>query len=173
MKLKEKRPLSYYIRPLHRDIGFLAVGFTIIFCISGVILIFKETDFLKKEKIIEKTILPNLEVLELGKALHLREFKILKEDGGIVYFENGSYNKTTGNVSYESKELPSFFEKLNNVHKSSSKNIIHWFTMLYGISLLFLAISSFWMYKPKTKMSRRGIVLSLIGFVFAAMVIIL
>lgn len=173
MKTNVKRPLSYYMRALHRDIGFLFIGFTLIFCISGILLIFKDTDFLKKERIVEKTMSPNMVSSDLGKALHLKEFKVLKEESGIVYFNEGTYNKTTGHISYKSKELPSFLSKLTDIHKSSSKNIVHWFTLVYGITLLFLAISSFWMFKLKTKMFRRGIVFAFVGLVIAAIVMIM
>ncbi|MGE0079358.1 MAG: PepSY domain-containing protein [Bacteroidales bacterium] len=157
MTTKEKKSLNYYMRALHRDIGFLVIGFTLIFCISGILLIFRETDFLKQEQIVEKTISPNMESSKLAGALHLHDFKVLKEQDGIVYFQDGTYDTATGHISYKSKELPSFLNKLNNIHKSSSRNVIHWFTLIYGVALLFLAISSFWMYKPKTKMFRRNI----------------
>jgi len=168
MEKKRNKSLNYYMRTLHRDVGFMVVGFTLIFSISGIILIFRETDFLKTERIVEKTLSPNMESSDVGKALHIRDLKVLKEEGDVIYFQNGNYDKKTGNVNYTSKELPSLFNKLNNIHKSSSKNIIHWFTLVYGVALLFLAISSFWMYKPKTKMFRRGIVFVFVGFVIAA-----
>jgi len=170
MEHKTNKSINYYMRTLHRDIGFLVIGFTLIFCISGILLIFRETEFLKKEQIVEKTMSPNMEGSDISKALHLRDFKILKEEGNIIYFQNGNYDKSTGNISYSTKELPSFLNKLNNIHKTSSKSFIHWFTLIYGVALLFLAVSSFWMYKPKTKMFRRGIGFAAIGFVIAAIV---
>lgn len=105
--------------------------------------------------------------------MHLRDFKILKEQDGIVYFQNGTYNTTNGNNKYKSKELPFFLKKLNNIHKSSSKDIVHWFTLIYGITLLFMAISSFWMFKPKTKLFWRGIFFAFTGFVIAVILLFL
>jgi hypothetical protein len=37
-----------------------------------------------------------MDVSELGKVLRLRDFKVVKTDGQIVHFQNGTYNKKTG-----------------------------------------------------------------------------
>ncbi len=171
MKTKEKKSLNYYMRALHRDVGFLVVGITLIFCISGILLIFRDTDLLKKERVIVRTLAPDMASADIGKALHIRDFKVLKQEGNVVYFENGTYDKINGKTSFTSKTLPAFLSKLNTIHKTSSRNFIHWFTLLYGVALLFLAISSFWMYKAKTKMFKRGIVFASVGFVIAAIMV--
>ena len=41
---KMKKPL---IRVLHRDIGFLVVGLTIVYALSGIVLTYRDTGFLK------------------------------------------------------------------------------------------------------------------------------
>lgn len=46
--------------------------------------------------------------------LHLRNFKVLKSEGDMVYFQNGIYNKATGLVQYKEKVLP--------LHKTSSQS---------------------------------------------------
>ncbi len=171
MRSKERKSIYYYMRSLHRDIGSLVIGFTIIFGISGTVLIFRETNFLKKERLVEKTLTPGLDAAGIGNALHLRDFKVIKEEDNIIFFQNGTYNKETGSIIYTANELPPIFSKLNTIHKTSSKSIVHWFTLIYGLSLLFLAISSFWMFKPRTKMFRRGIILSLTGFILAALLL--
>lgn len=171
MKHKKGKTINYYMRSLHRDIGFLVVGLTIIFSISGIILIYRDTDFLKKEKQVEKTLAPNMQETELRRALHLRKFRILKDEKEIIYFPNGTYNKETGAVKYSAKELPAFLNKFNGLHRASSRNILHWASLVYGILLMFLAVSSFWMYKPKTKMFRRGTAIASIGIVLAGMLL--
>ena len=86
MEKKRNKSLNYYMRTLHRDVGFMVVGFTLIFSISGIILIFRETDFLKTEQIVEKTLSPNMESSDVGKALHIRDLKVLKEEGVITSY---------------------------------------------------------------------------------------
>ena len=45
MEQKEKKSIHYYMRGLHRDIGFFLIGLTLIYSISGVLLIYRDTDF--------------------------------------------------------------------------------------------------------------------------------
>lgn len=159
--------MKNYMRSLHRDIGFLVVGMTIIYSISGVLLIYRDTGFLKSEKQVEKKLAPGISESELGMKLHLRNFKVMKTEGDILHFKNGTYNKASGVAKYTENKLPAFLEKLTHVHKISSKSTVHWITAIYGLALLFLAISSFWMHKPKTKLFRRGMFFAAGGSVIA------
>lgn len=165
-----KNRLTRIMRALHRDLGFILIGLTIIYSISGILLIYRETGFLKKERQITRTIEPNLEAEELGGALRMRNFKISNTDGDLVFFNNGSYNRSTGVVEYTSNELPKWLSKINSLHKTSNRNPLHWLGTIYGILLLFLAVSSFWMFKPGNGLFRRGITFAAGG---AAIVIIL
>ena len=72
METKEKKSSNRYMRSLHRDFGFFAIGLTLIFSISGIVLIYRDTDFLKFEKQIEKQLSPNIKESELGMILHIR-----------------------------------------------------------------------------------------------------
>ena len=123
--------------------------------------------FLKQEKSIEKQLAPNLNESELGRELHMRRFKIMKTEGDTMYFSNGTYNQSTGTSIYTIKTLPSFLNKLNGYHKQPSRNPSHILSTVFAILILFLAISSFWMFKPGSKKFRRGILFALVGLVVA------
>jgi hypothetical protein len=153
------------MRALHRDIGFFVIGLTFIYSISGMLLIYRDTDFLKSEKIVERQLQPNMEVFEIGNALHQRGMEVQKEDAEILYFRNGTYNKVTGVAKYTEKSLPVFLEKFNNLHKKASGSLSHYLSVIFGVALLFLAISSFWMYSPKSKLFRRGLILAGTGII--------
>lgn len=168
-----KRPFCHYIRSLHRDIGFFLIGITILFCLSGILLIYRDTDFLKVEKTIEKEIPKQSDPSEIGRMLHIREFEVLRTEGEIVYFTNGTYNSGTGVVKYTAKVLPAFFEKINQMHTASSGKVSHWFSLVFGVCLMFLAITSFWMFKPASKRFRRGVVFAGIGLLFAVILFFL
>ena len=142
MKQNDKKTYIQVMRSLHRYIGFFVVGLTIIFGLSGIVLVYRDTDFLKREVTIERELEKNLEAAELGNILRIRGFTVLKSDGDILYFQNGYYNQATGIVKYSLKELPEFLRKLNSFHKTASKQAIHLVAVAYGISLIFLAISS-------------------------------
>jgi hypothetical protein len=173
METKEKKSIHYYMRSLHRDIGFLIIGFALIYSLSGIVLIYRDTDFLKQESKIEKKLSPDLQAADLGKALRMRNFEVQKTEGDIIYFQNGTYNSTTGVANYTEKQLPAFLEKLTNFHKAISKNLIHIFSLLFGFSFLFLAISSFWMFKPKSKMFRRGIIFAASGVILVVILLMI
>jgi hypothetical protein len=170
---KQKRTLNHDMRALHRDIGFFVVGLIILYSLSGIVLIYRDTDFLKHEAQIEKKLSPNLQVSELGAMLRLKDFKVLKTEGDILYFPNGSYNALTGVAEYTRKELPVWLDKFCNLHKTASQNPAHWFTTVFGALLFFLAISSFWMFKAGTRLFRRGIIIAGTGIVFTVILLLI
>ena len=61
------------MRELHRYLGFFLVGIMSVYAISGVVLIFRDTDFLKKEKDISKEIVLNANPQDLGTLLGIKE----------------------------------------------------------------------------------------------------
>jgi len=102
-----------------------------------------------------------------------REFHGSKIEGEIVNFQGGTYNQSTGVIRYTEKELPSVLNKLIILHRTTSGNITQWFIVIYATLLHFLAISSFWMYKPKTNHFCRGIYMADAGLVFAIILLFL
>ena len=60
------------MRLLHRYIGYFMAGIMAVYAISGVLLIYRDTDFLKKEKKIEKKLVFFFFTDKLGKELKTR-----------------------------------------------------------------------------------------------------
>jgi hypothetical protein len=172
METKEKKPINYYLRIMHRYAGFFILGFAVIYGMSGITLIYRDTDFLKHDKKISLNLAPGINQSELGPALRMRDFKLEKEEGDILYFKGGTYNKATGAAEITVKDLVFPFNKLTELHKTPSKSPVHWFTFTFGITLLFLAISSLWMFKPGTKMFRKGILTVAAGVVVAIVLLL-
>lgn len=169
----KRRSIHYYMRKLHRYVGYFVLGFTLIYSISGIMLVYRDTDFLKRETAVEKKLPPNLDQSELGSELHMRGFKIIKTEGDLHYFANGTYNKATGVTNYTVKALPTILSKMNSVHKSVSQNPSHLFATVFGILLLFLAVSSLWMFKPKAKSFKKGMVVAGSGVVIAIVLLLI
>ena len=140
--------LNNSMRIYHRYLGFFLAGIMAVYAISGIILIFRDTDFLKVEKKVEKELKPNLEAEELGKALRIRELQVTGTDGAIVSFAQGTYNKETGVANYTTKELPLVLNKMTQLHKANTKQPLFFLNILFGLSLFFFVISSFWMFMP-------------------------
>ncbi|MCY1719685.1 hypothetical protein OU798_04990 [Prolixibacteraceae bacterium Z1-6] len=170
MERKRERKRRYTMRSLHRDIGFFVIGITIIYGLSGILLLYRDTDFLKSEKNIERVVAPNLKSTELGAALRMKGFKVVDEADDKIHFNNGSYNPATGEVKYTAKELPAFLNKLNGFHKIASSNVMHYVALVYALLLLFLAVSSFWMFKSKTIIFKRGLYLTGAGVVLTVII---
>lgn len=161
--MKNGKSAQQIMRSLHRDIGFFCLGFVLLYALSGTLLIYRDTGFLKQEKQMHKTLKPNMAPEELGKELRIKEFKVTKTEGDVQFFKNGTYNRSTGIAEYRIKELPRALNKLTELHKSPSGKPTHWATLVFGILLLFLGISSLWMFKPKSSLFRRGLYLSAAG----------
>ncbi|MFT5729319.1 MAG: hypothetical protein ACI8PB_003484 [Desulforhopalus sp.] len=96
----KKESMYRWMRVLHRDIGFFVIGLTVIYGISGIMLTYRDTGFLKTETQIEKTIDSGLGVNQLGRTLHLKGIKVLSEDEKQIHFTSGTYNKETGFASF-------------------------------------------------------------------------
>jgi uncharacterized iron-regulated membrane protein len=153
------------MRVYHRYLGFFLAGIMAMYSISGIVLIFKDTDFLKSEKQIEKKLPPDFKTEDLGKTLRIRDLKIQKEENGIIYFKEGTFDKATGVAKVTSKELPRILERLTQIHKASTKDPLFFLNVFFGISLLFFVISAFWMFMPKTEIFKKGLYFTLGGII--------
>ena len=151
------------MRVLHRYLGFFLAGIMAVYAISGIVLIFRNTDFLKQEKEITKQIDANLSPEDLGKAIKVRNLKTTKQEGDLVYFEQGKYNKATGEATYKVKELPFFLDKMTHLHKANTNHPLFFLNIFFGFALLFFVISAFWMFRPKTPIFRTGLYYTLGG----------
>ena len=161
------------MRIVHRYLGFFMAGIMAIYAISGVLLIFRDTDFLKKEISIEKKLETNLSESKLGKELKIKNFEIEKQEAEIVVFKQGTYNSKTGEAKFTKKELPFILKKMTNLHKAESKNKLAPLNIFFGISLFFFVISSFWMFNTKTKAFKRGMIYTAAGLVLSVILVYL
>ncbi len=161
------------MRDLHNNIGFFIVGLVVIYALSGILQTYRDTDLLKHEIKNEKTIEPGLDVEKLGKAIKQKELKIDKTEGAILSFKGGTYNAETGEVKYVTKELYGWVKPFTELHKSNSKGIVHYFTVLFAIALFFMCVSAFWMFKPGTKAFSSGMILTVLGIVASIILLLL
>src|SRR6185369_1688681 len=108
------------MRIWHRYLGFFLVGIMAVYALSGIVLIFRDTDFLKQEKQIEKNLAPGLKAKEVGEAIRIRDLKAETETETLLQFKQGTYNKLTGLVIYKVRSFPKGIEKLTQLHKAST-----------------------------------------------------
>lgn len=163
--------VQHKMRVYHRYLGFFLAGIMAVYSISGIIMIFRETDFLKKEKQIEKTIKPNVTSADLGTELKIKNLKVEKEEGNLVYFQQGTYNKETGVANYTVKSLPYVLDKMTKMHKATSKQPLFFLNIFFGVSLFFFVLSAFWMFLPKTTIFKKGMYFAVAGLILALVMI--
>jgi uncharacterized iron-regulated membrane protein len=158
-----KKTLSIRMRIIHRYLGFFLAGIMAVYSLSGIVLIFRDTDFLKQEKKIIQEIKANASPDELGELLKIKQLKVEKQEGNTMFFKNGSYDKVSGTAEYTVKELPLILDKMTHLHKAKSSQPLFFLNIFFGLSLLFFVISSFWMFMPSAPIFKKGMYFALGG----------
>lgn len=156
--------LNQSMRTYHRYLGFFLAGIMAVYAISGMVMVFRNTDFLKNVVKIEKTVEPNLKAEQLGPILKMK-VNVEKEENGIIFFKVGKYNVQTGEIKAEKKELPFILGKMEHMHKATSSDPLFYLNLFFGASLLFFVISSFWMFLPGTKVFKKGLYFTIGGII--------
>lgn len=151
------------MRIIHRYLGFFLAGIMAVYAISGMVLIFRDTDFLKQETLISKEIKKGAHPKELSKLLKVKRLNITKTENEKIYFQIGYYDQKTGLAEYTVTKLPSVLDKMTHIHKSKSSEPLYFLNLFFGGSLLFFVISTFWMFTPKSSIFKKGIYFSLGG----------
>ena len=153
------------MRIYHRYLGYFLAGIMAVYGLSGTIMIFRDTDFLKMNKPVTRQLKPNIKSEELGKELRMKDFKIDAEEGDVISFKQGTYNKSTGIANYTSKEWPRFIDKLTQLHKADTRSPLFFLNVFFGVSLLFFVLSAFWMFLPKTTIFKKGLYFTFGGII--------
>jgi hypothetical protein len=159
------------MRIYHRYLGYFLAGIMAVYAISGIVMIFRDTDAFKAEKIIERKLEANLNPQQLGTAIRIRDLKIESENGELLSFRQGTYNKATGVAVYTIKSLPVVMEKLTQLHKANTKHPLYYLNIFFGVSLLFFVVSSFWMFLPKTSIFKKGLYFTLAGIILTVVLL--
>ena len=161
---------------LHRDIGYLCVGLTVIFAISGIAVNHIEdwNPNYKVEKVefkINPVPITSAEEManDVVKQLNIEEniestFRSSPENLKI-FFANQTIevNAETGQGIYEYiGERPLLYD-MNFLHLNHAKKAWTYFSDLYAVALIFLAVSGLFVLKGKKGIKGRGAWLTAIG----------
>ncbi|MEO6330466.1 MAG: hypothetical protein ABIO55_16140 [Ginsengibacter sp.] len=168
-----KNKIHTNMRIYHRYLGFFLAGIMGVYAVSGVVMIFRDTDFLKQNKQVQKKLAPALNADQLGRELHVRDLKFESVNGDTVRFKQGVYNKRTGMSDYTTKSLPVVMEKFMKLHTASTSQPLFYLNVFFGVSLLFFVLSSFWMFMPETSIFRKGLYFTLAGLVLTLLMLFL
>ena len=160
------------IRKYHRWLGFFLAGIMAIYATSGILLIFRPTDFLKFPQIEVRQLEPGLQIESLGKSLRLKNFKIESDSNNVIIFNSGEYDKDTGQVVINKLDYPKPLAKLVKLHKATNNSPLFFLNITFGLALLFFVISAFFMFMPKLPFFKNGVKISIAGALFALVVVV-
>lgn len=159
------------VRILHRYLGFFLAGIMAVYAISGVILIYRNTDFLKRDYVEEKALATDLAPEQVGKELRIKNFTVDRTEGQVMYFAGGSYDAVTGQAVHTVKRLPFVLDKMAHLHKANTKSPLYYFNISFGVALLFFVVSAFWMFMPGSDILRKGLLFSAVGIVLTLLLL--
>ncbi|MDR8525682.1 MULTISPECIES: PepSY-associated TM helix domain-containing protein [Shewanella] len=166
-------------RSLHRDVGYLCIGLTLVFAISGIAVnhlrdwnpnysIVRKVNIvpsligLNNETAIVDVMMNSFDVKQRIKANYWsseNELKVFLDDGS-----NLTANLMSGAIEFEHIEERIIFKSLNRLHLNEAKQAWVIFSDAYALMLIFLATSALFMVKGKHSPRGRKGLLVLIGF---------
>ena len=159
-------------RQYHRWLGFFLAGIMAVYSVSGILLIFRSTDFLKYDYVTQQQLSPNLDAKSLAENVRIRNFKIESETAQSIVFNDGEYDKASGMAKITKKDYPTPLAKLVKLHKANTNSPLFFLNITFGLALLFFVISSFLMFMPRAMPYKNGLKIAGGGIVFALLVVI-
>ena len=171
MKLLNKS-LTYWLRVIHRDLGYLMAGICIVYATSGFLLNHmdgKDPAFETVEATI--TLAKSLDAETVKQAWNatadlptLKKVMAVDDTYYRLFLEGGLgiYNATDGTVEYETHKKRPIIYWFNRLHYN---RVGGWNVMgdFFAFSLAFFAISGLFLVKGKNGLSGRGKWLLLVG----------
>jgi hypothetical protein len=172
----QSKTLRHWNNALHRDIGYLAVGMTIIYAISGIVMnpdyskTFENyTVSLPADSVVTKDYVMSI-LNNIGEEDHYKSY--ITGAGYVnIYLTNGSLyiDLKTGEAELQKKTPRYIIKEFNLMHYNNIKKLFTWFSDLYAVALILLAITGLFVLKGKNGILRRGAWLTAIGILLPAL----
>jgi len=166
-----QRNVSQKMRVYHRYLGFFLSGIMAVYALSGITLIFRNSNTFKKKETVNLTVQTNLAPDQIGEALKIKKLKVAKIEGDIYQFQDGTYNKTTGEASYIKTSVPYVLDKMQHMHKATTNDPLFFLNIFFGLSLLFFVVSAFWMFIPSSSIFKKGLYFALGGVILTLIMV--
>ncbi len=165
-----------WLRAIHRDFGYLAVGFTLIYALSGIAINhIKDWDpnFHSSERSLTIAPIPADATDDAAVALVIAATGTGKPDDvfragdeiRLGYSDGTAVTAIgdTGQVTVQAREARFFLRVANWLHYNRGKKAWTYVADVYAVMLLYLAISGIFMIKGKLGLKWRGSILVGIG----------
>ncbi len=164
-------------RALHRDLGYLFFGLTIIYALSGIALnhlkdwnpnyIIKTRDI--KMKSVELSSDPQKEEIlswmeKYAEGEKYKNHYFPQENQLKVFIDDGSIliDTQSGKATIETSKRRPFFHEFNYLHYNPKK-LWTWISDIYAVSLILLALTGLFILRGKQGIKGRGAWLTTIG----------
>jgi uncharacterized protein len=170
-----KKRWRAWLRAVHRDFGYLAIGFTVIYAVSGIaqnhIEDWGEVSYKNYEKTIKIAAIADdapddVAIKAVADAAGLGKPTSTFRAGDEVRLEYGNGAKVTAigtDVTIQGRERRAFIGAANWLHTARNKSGWRYVADTYAVLLLYLAISGIFMIKGKLGLKWRGAVLISLG----------
>jgi hypothetical protein len=164
-----------WLRAFHRDIGYLAVGFTIIYALSGLAINhladwdpnFKTYSRESHIPVIASDVPDDEAIATAEKALGVSGPRETLRAGDEIHLDWDNRNIVvygdSGLVVDQGRESRFFFRVANWLHYNRGKKAWTYVADIYAVLLLYLAISGIFMIKGKLGLKWRGTILVGLG----------
>jgi len=174
-RVPRRTPLRARLRALHRDVGYLAVGFTVIYAVSGIAvnhIADWDPNFHQIRRTHELGPLPPSDraaaertLAALGVAEAPRELYRASDERLEIVLEDRTLhvNTKSGFVEEEGQKPRFFLRAANFLHLNRGKKAWSYVADAYAVFLLFLAISGLFMIPGRKGLVGRGAVIAGIG----------
>ena len=167
-------------RWIHRELGFLFFGMTIIYGLSGIALnhgvarhwnpgIVSRSESFDYPAPLEKTTV-NRDVVEqileiTGEGNNFKQYYFPSDEYLMIYLKGGHINVhlPTGKLSVTKVRNRPVFKEVNYLHYNKPKKLWTWFSDLYAFGLILLALSGLFLVKGKKGITGRGGIITVIG----------
>ncbi len=181
----QRKTLRHWNNALHRDLGYLFFGMTFIYAISGIVLNhFKSGDFAHPDyskSFWEFKVKPpengkidqvyiNHVLAESDEKGHYKSH-IMSGETLKIFLTNGSLavNVKDGTVFQEKRQSRYIIKEFNLLHYNNIKKLYTWYSDIYAIALILLAITGLFILRGKNGILGRGAWLTAIGIIIPAL----
>jgi len=165
---------------LHRDVGYFFFGMTIIYALSGIAL--NHIDDWDPNYIIENKSVEAPSSM-LNDAMSKAEVEKLVDHLGVnkrikkhyypnrrnlkVFLQGGSLtmNVDSGRGFLETVDRRPIFYEVNYLHYNHTKHLWMWFSDIFAVGLMLLAITGLFVLRGKNGFKRRGVWFVLVGLI--------
>ena len=169
-------------RWIHRELGYLFFGMSIIYGISGIALnhgvarhwnpgivtrseYFNYTPSLSKDMISRQVVEEILQIT--GEEKSFKQYYFPNPDYLMIYLKGGhiNVNLPTGEISLTRVRNRPVFNEMNYLHYNKPKKLWTWFSDLFALGLVLMAISGLFLVRGKKGINGRGGITTLIGII--------